>query len=212
MDLGCKDSRLDIAYEWMGRTVTGEGLPRKINADGFTSAEGISGPFRYLRRFNGPIFACSTNKNLACAWAGVNEMMAFSRLPVARRSGLIKRAIEAGLDFFFSVDPATADYPSSKSGVPDIRWWQFKYPDFYATDILKVAEALTALGYGSEPRLTNTLELIRSKQDESGRWALDWVYKSRKMWVHYGALGQPNKWVTLRALRVLKRAGLQISL
>ena len=133
-------------------------------------------------------------------------MMAFSRLPVERRTGLIKRAIEAGLDFFFSVDPATADYPSSKSGVPDIRWWQFKYPDFYATDILKVAEALIALGYGGDPRLANTLNLIRGKQDENGRWPLEYVDNNRKMWVKYGSAGKPNKWVTLRALRVLKRA------
>jgi hypothetical protein len=207
MDLGCKDKRLDIAYEWMARTVTGEGLPRKINSDGFAPAEGVPGPFRYLHRFNGPIFACSTNKNLSCAWAGVNVMMAFSRLPVERRTGLIQRAIEAGLVFFFSVDPATADYPSSKSGVPDKRWWQFKYPDFYATDILKVAEALTALGYGGDPRLANTLDLIRGKQDENGKWPLEYIDNNRKMWVKYGSEGKPNKWVTLRALRVLKRAG-----
>jgi len=210
MDLGCKDSRLDVAYEWMARTVTGEGLPRKINSDGFAPAEGVPGPFHYLRRFKGPIFACSTNKNLSCAWAGVNVMMAFSRLPVERRTALIKRSIEAGLDFFFSVDPATADYPSSKSGVPDIRWWQFKYPDFYATDILKVAEALTALGYGGDPRLANTLDLIRGKQDENGRWPLEYVDNNRKMWVKYGSRGKPNKWVTLRALRVLKQAEKQL--
>jgi hypothetical protein len=209
MDLGCKGKRLDIAYEWLARTVTGEGLPRMINSDGFAPAEGVPGPFRYLRRFIGPIFACSTNKNLSCAWAGVNVMMAFSRLPVERRTGLIKRAIEAGLDFFFSVDPATAGFPGHKTGVPDIRWWQFKYPDFYATDILKVAEALTALGYGGDSRLANTLDLIRGKQDENGKWPLEYVDNNRKMWVKYGPVGKPNKWVTLRALRVLKQAGQQ---
>jgi hypothetical protein len=206
MDLGCQDKRLDIAYEWLARTVTGEGLPRKINSDGFGPAEGISGPFRYLRRFDGPIFACTTNKGLSCAWAGVNVMMAFLRLPGARRSDQIQRAIGAGLDFFFSINPATADYPSSKSGVPDIRWWQFKFPDFYATDILKLAEALTALGYGGDPRLANTLDLIRGKQDEDGRWPLEYVDNNRRMWVKYGPVGKPNKWVTLRALRVLQRA------
>jgi hypothetical protein len=205
-DLGCKDKRLDNAYEWMARTVTGEGLPKKIDRDGFGPAEGIPGPFRYLRRFIGPIFACTTNKGLPCAWAGVNVMMAFSRLTVTRRSGLIKRAIEAGVDFFFSVDPATASYPSHKSGVPDKRWWQFSFPDFYAADILKIAEALTALGYGGDSRLANTLNMIRAKQDENGRWPLEHVDNNRKMWVKYGAVGKPNKWVTLRALRVLKRA------
>jgi hypothetical protein len=136
-------------------------------------------------------------------------MMSFSRLPAARRTPLVNRAIEAGLDFFFSVDPATADFHDSKSGVPNIKWWQLKFPDFYATDILKMAEALTALRYGADPRLANTLDIIRSKQDENGRWPLEYVDHIRKMWVDYGSEGKPNKWVTLRAMRVLKQAAQQ---
>jgi hypothetical protein len=205
-DLGCRDSRLDIAYEWMARTVTGEGLPRRVNGDGLAATEGGPGPFRYLHSITGRQFACRTNKNLPCAWAGVKVMMAFSRLPVERRTGLTKRAIEAGVEFFFSADPATAGFPGHKSGVPDIRWWQFRFPSFWGADILQIAEALTALGYGGDPRLANTLDLIRGKQDENGRWLLEYVDHNHKMWVKYGSEGKPNKWVTLRALRVLKQA------
>jgi hypothetical protein len=209
LDLGFKDSRLDVAYEWTARRVTGEGLPRKINDDGLTAAEGGSAPFRYVKFITSPHFGCRTNKNLPCAWAGVNVMMAFSRLPVARRSGLIQRAIQVGVDFFFSADPATAGFPGHKSGVPDKRWWQFSFPAL-GTDILRIAEALTALGYGGDPRLANTLGLIRKKQDENGRWLLDYdFFHTHKMWVKYGSDGKPNKWVTLRALRVLKQAGEQ---
>jgi hypothetical protein len=209
MDLGCRDERLDTAYEWMARRLTGENLPRKINAGGLGPAEGVPGPFRYMMFITDPLFGCRTNQGLACGWAGVSVMMAFSRLPRARRTDLINRAIKAGVEFFFSVDPATADFHDSKSGVPNIKWWQFKFPDFYATDILKMAEALTALGYGADPRLANTFTLIREKQDENGRWLLEYIDHIRKMWVTYGPAGKPNKWVTLRALRVLKRAGEQ---
>jgi len=133
-------------------------------------------------------------------------MMAFSRLPVECRTGLIKRAIEAGVDFFLSVDPSTAGFPGHRTGVPDKRWWQFRFPSFWGADILQIAEAFTALGYGSDPRLANTLDLIRGKQDEAGRWPLEYVDYTHKMWVEYGTRGKPNKWVTLRALRVLKQA------
>lgn len=208
-ELGCEDKRLDLAYAWMARRLTGEDLPKKINADGLGPAEGVIGPFRYVNFVTNPLFGCRTNKNLACAWAGVSVMMAFSRLPAGRRSGLINRAIKAGEEFFFRVDPAAADFHDSKSGVPNLKWWQFKFPDFYATDILKMAEALTALGYGHDPRLANTLTLIREKQDENGRWPLEYVDNIRKMWVKYGPVGQPNKWITLRAMRVLKRAAEQ---
>jgi hypothetical protein len=209
MDLGFKDSRLDIAYEWMARTVTREGLPHELNSDGFAPAEGVPGPFRYMNRFIGPIFACRTNKHLSCAWAGVKVMMAFSRLPVVRRTELIKRAILSGIDFFLSVDPSTAGFPGHKSGIPDPRWWQFRFPSFWGADILQIAEALTTLGYGADPRLANTMDLIRGKQDENGRWPLEFVDNTHKMWVKYGSKDKPNKWVTLRAMRVLKRASEQ---
>jgi hypothetical protein len=205
MDLGIEESKLNVAYEWTARMVTGEGVSRKVNPDGLAPAEGVPGPFRYFK-YIGPQFACRTNKNMPCGWAGVKVMMAFSRLPVERRSGIIKRAIEVGVDFFLSVDPSTAGFPGHRTGVPDIGWWQFRFPSFWGADILQIAEAFTALGYGSDPRLANTFDLILSKQDEEGRWPLEYVDQNHKMWVKYGSRGKPNKWVTLRALRVLKNA------
>ena len=67
-------------------------------------------------------------------------------------------------------------------------------------------EGLVALGYGSDPRLANALAFIREKQDENGRWALEYDYAG-KTWVEFGKKKEPNKWVTLRALRVLKAVG-----
>ncbi len=205
MDLGYRDSRLDAAYEYMARMVTGEGVLRKVNPNGLPPAEGVPGPFRYLK-YTGPRFACRTNKDMPCGWAGVKVMMAFSRLPVERRSGLIKQAIEVGVDFFLNNDPAAAGFPGHRTGVPDKRWWQFRFPSFWGADILQIAEAFTALGYGGDPRLADTLDLVLNKQDENGRWPLEYVDYNHKMWVKYGSAGKPNKWVTLRALRMLKQA------
>jgi hypothetical protein len=204
MDLGYKNNRLDNAYEYMARMVTGEDVPQKVDKDGLAPGEGTPGPFRYFK-YIGPRFACRTNKNMPCGWAGVKVMMAFSRLPVEHRTGLIERAIEVGVDFFLSTDPATAGFPGHRAGVPDKRWWQFRFPSFWGADILQIAEAFTALGYGNDPRLANTFSLILSKQDENGRWPLEYVDNNHKMWVKYGSRGKPNKWVTLRALRVLKQ-------
>ena len=205
MDLGYKDSRLNIAYEWMDQMVTGEGMSRMVNPDGLAPAEGVPGPFSYVKFRPGPAFSCRTNKDMPCGWAGVKVMMAFSRLPIERRSGLVERAIETGIDFFLSTDPSTACFPGHRTGVPDKKWWQFRFPSFWGADILQIAEAFTALGYGRDPRLANTLDLIREKQDENGRWPLEYVDYNHKMWVKYGSKGKPNKWVTLRALRVLKQ-------
>ena len=180
MDLGYGDSRIDTAYEWTARMVTGEGVPKKVNPDGLEPAEGVTGPFRYVK-YAGPRFACRTNINMPCGWAGVKVMTAFSRLPVERRTGLIERAIDIGIDFFLNNDPANAGFPGHKSGTPDERWWQFRFPSFWGADVLQIAEAFTGLGYGADSRLASTLELIRSKQDENGRWPMEYVDYSYKM-------------------------------
>jgi hypothetical protein len=197
MELGYEDKRMDKAYEWMARTTTGEGVaPMKAK-----HAE-----VRYFAGKCGPNFACGANNKLPCAWGGVKVLLALSRLPVEKRSGLIQRAIGAGVDFFFAVDPSTADYPNGWAEKPSGNWWKFGFPVFYVSDILQIAEALVALGFGKDSRLANTLELIRSKQDNEGRWPLEYNYDG-KTWMRFGKMKEPNPWVTLRALRVLKAAG-----
>jgi hypothetical protein len=82
-------------------------------------------------------------------------------------------------------------------------WRKFGFPVFYVIHILQVLEALAALGYSQDERLQNALELLRRKQDEHSRRALEYDYTGRT-WVDFGPKNQPNKWVTPRALKVLK--------
>ena len=194
MTLGYEDKRMDKAYEWMSRTTTGEGVaPMKEK-----HAE-----VRYYAGKYGPNFACGANNKLPCAWGGVKVLLALSQVPVEKRTLLMKDAIKQGVEFFLSVDPSTANYPNGWAAKPSGNWWKFGFPVFYVTDILQIAEALVALGYGKDKRLKNTLELIRSKQDENGRWQLEYNYDG-KTWMRFGKMKELNEWVTLRALKVLK--------
>jgi hypothetical protein len=180
----------------MARTVTGEGLA-PINEK--------NAPMRYYAAKCGPLFACGANNKLSCAWGGAKVMLALSRFPVERRSPLIESAIRAGAEFFLGVDPATADYPNGWSSKPSGNWWKFGFPVFYITDILQIVEALAALGYGDDSRLANSLTLILGKRDDQGRWRLEYHYTD-KTWVNFGEPKRPNPWVTLRAIRALKKA------
>jgi len=195
--LGYNDPRLNPAYEWMARTVTGEGLVPNTEQQA---------PLRYYAGNCGPTFACGSNNKLPCAWGGAKVMVAFGVLPKERRTPLIEKAIQQGVTFLFSVDPAEATYPSGYSEVPSGNWWKFGFPVFYVTDLLQIVEALVRLGYGGDQRLANALTLIRQKQDDEGRWPLEYSYTG-KTWVDFGPKKEPNKWVTLRALRVLKAVG-----
>ena len=197
VDLGCEDPRLDRAFEWVARSVTGEGVAPMTDK---------SAPVRYYAGKCGPNFACGSNNKLPCGWGAVKVMLAFSKLPRAKRTRLIDSAIGAGVDFLLSKDPAEADYPCGYAAKPSQNWWKFGFPVFYVTDLLQNVEALVGLGYGRDQRLAHTLNVIREKQDGQGRWALEYDYTG-KTWVDFGARKALSKWVTLRATRVLRAAG-----
>lgn len=194
MDLGCDDPRLGKAYEWMARTVTGEGIAPMKNKEA---------PIRYYAYKCGPTFACGVNNQLPCAWGGVKVMLAFGKLPADQQTPLIRKAINQGVQFFLGIDPATAKYPTRDHSKPNRAWWNFGFPVFYVTDLLQLAEAFVGLGYGDDPRMSNTLKIIREKQNEDGQWLMEYDYTG-KTWLDFGKKKQPNKWVTLRALRILK--------
>jgi len=196
LDMGCTDPRLDKAFEWMARSVTGEG----VTAMGEGKAKD---PLRYYAGKCGPVFACGGNNKLPCAWGGVKVMLAFSRLQQDRRTKLINSAINEGSHFLLGVDPVDAAYPNGWTDKPSGNWWKFGFPVFYVTDLLQNIEALVRLGYGDDPRLDRSIEFIHSKMDHNGRWSMEYDYTD-KTWMNFGEKNKPNKWVTYRAAHVLK--------
>ena len=195
--VGYADPRLDLALEWMARSLTGEGVAQ----NDVRKAE-----VRYYAGKCGPNFACGSNNKLPCAWGGVKVMLALGNCPPAQRTPIIERAIQYGVDFFLGIDPASAAYPHGFSAKPSQNWWKFGFPVFYVTDLLQIVEALVALGLGKDPRLAQALAVIREKQDANGRWVLEYDY-GEKTWGDFGVKKQPSPWVTLRALRALRSAG-----
>ncbi len=196
LEMQYEHPRQEAAFDWMARSVTGEGIAPMSNRDA---------PVRYYAGKCGPVFACGSNNKLPCAWGGVKVMLALGSLPPEYHTPVVNRALKRGVDFLFSVDPADATYPSGWASKPSGNWWKFGFPVFYVTDLLQILEALDMLGFGADKRLARSLELVREKQDAEGRWSLDYDYAG-KTWVNFGPKRKPNKWVTLRALRVLKAA------
>jgi hypothetical protein len=194
LDLEFDDSRLEQAFDWMARSLTGDGVAPMSDK---------STPLRYYSGKCGPGFACGSNNKQPCAWGAAKVMLAFSKLLKEKWTLQIEKAVKQGVDFLFSVDPAQASYPSGWNDKPSGNWWKFGFPVFYVTDILQIVEALVRLGYGQDPRLQNAVQLILDKQDPKGRWPLEYTYRG-KTWVDFGVKKQPNKWVTYRAIWVLK--------
>ncbi len=185
-----EDPRVQAARDWLVHTIVGQ-KPMTDNA----SAESAPG------------FACRINEERPCAWGANKAIRALLNIPRETRSSLVKRALEVGAEFLLSRDPVVADYPYTKR--VSSTWLKLGFPLSYWSDILETTSNLVELGYGEDLRLTTALEWIVSKQDEDGRWKLENSLNG-KMWVDIETKGKPSKGITLRGLRVLKGAGLNI--
>jgi hypothetical protein len=186
LGLPWQDDRIQQALDWQARAILGE--------DATYYASGTTGPG----------FACTANWALPCAWGAIKALKAFGLLPPEARTPRIQKAIAAGIDFMLSRDLARADYPYQER--ISSNWFKFGYPLSYTSDILEALEALARLGHpplADDPRLANAIEFMLSKQDSQGHWKLEYALNG-KMWVDIEEKGRPSKWVTLRALRVLK--------
>jgi len=82
-------------------------------------------------------------------------------------------------------------------------WKRFGFPLFYQSDTLEVLDTLTRLGVHDE-RMHDSVDLVLKAQEPDGRWLLINTFNG-KMWVDIEKKGLLSKWITLRALRALRR-------
>jgi hypothetical protein len=82
-------------------------------------------------------------------------------------------------------------------------WSQFAFPTWWHYDLLRGLEYLRSAGAPPDEQAVEAVELVRSKLGNDGRWLLDVEYPgSMPVEINEG-VGQPSRWITLRALRVL---------
>jgi len=85
---------------------------------------------------------------------------------------------------------------------------ELAFPPRYHYDILRALDYLRAAGHErNDPRLSDAIRILKSKRQPYGRWLLDRAY-DESLSIKYGELvGQPSRWNTLHALRVLRYFG-----
>jgi hypothetical protein len=137
---------------------------------------------------------------LPCAWGAIKALAAFAEVPEQHRSPAVQAAIEQGRAFLLGSDLATGRYPTATR--PSPLWRTFGFPLGFTSDLLEALEVLGRLGAEPAPQLAAALQVVRRKQDASGRWVLE--YTPKNTWTDFGQIGEPNKWLTLRALLALK--------
>lgn len=80
---------------------------------------------------------------------------------------------------------------------------RFAFPTWWHYDVLRGLDYLRRAGVTPDERVAEAIELVASKRDQDGRWPLEVQYPGVMPVEIDEGVGQPSRWNTLRALRVL---------
>jgi hypothetical protein len=83
-------------------------------------------------------------------------------------------------------------------------WTDFAFPTWWYYDVLRGLEYLRRAGVTPDARVDEAVALVVSKRGADGRWLLDTRYPGVMPVELDEREGQPSRWNTLRALRVLQ--------
>jgi hypothetical protein len=91
----------------------------------------------------------------------------------------------------------------STGEVVNPEYLDFAFPYYWRYDVLRALDYFRRSGAGPDSRLAEAVEIVRSKRQPDGRWLLDRIHPGRVHFALEGRAGEPSRWNTLRALRVL---------
>jgi hypothetical protein len=138
-----------------------------------------------------------------CYMGATKVLKALSLIPEEKRSPEIRRVILREVGNL--MDNNVYQYLRNPDGSRKDKtgWKRFGFPLFYQTDILEILDTLTRLGV-RDPRMKPSIDLVLDAQQRNGAWLLKHTFNG-KMIVDIDEKHKPSKWITLRAMRVLKR-------
>ncbi|MGI8681101.1 MAG: squalene cyclase [Mycobacteriales bacterium] len=91
----------------------------------------------------------------------------------------------------------------STGEVVDPDWLRFSFPTWWHYDVLWGLDYFRAVGDAPDPRVAEAVATLRSKQQPDGTWVLEDTHPGAVHFSMEDGDGQPSRWNTLRALRVL---------
>jgi hypothetical protein len=92
----------------------------------------------------------------------------------------------------------------STGEVANAEFLNLAYPPRYHYDILRALDYLRSAGIQADARMGAAVQILRSRQRADGRWLLDRAHDESLAFKFGEAVGEPSRWNTLRALRVLR--------
>ena len=82
-------------------------------------------------------------------------------------------------------------------------WTQLAFPTLWHYDVLRALDYLRAAGVERDTRMEEAAASVLERRQPDGRWLLDVRHRNTLYEKTSGEVGTPNRWITLRAMRVL---------
>jgi hypothetical protein len=136
-----------------------------------------------------------------CFMGGVKALKGLSAIPQERRTNEINDTIRKAVEFLLIHHIYKRSHDLSRTSKPG--WLKFSFPLMYQTDVLEILDILTKLGI-KDSRMDEAISIVLAKQDDMGRWRRENTSNSDRLLIPIEQQDEQSKWLTLRAMRVLK--------
>lgn len=137
----------------------------------------------------------------SCHMGVVKSLKALAEIPENIRDEGVKKTIDNAVEYLLIHHIYKRSHYLAKVSKPG--WLRLGFPHMYQDDILEILNILLKLKV-KDKRMQDTVDIVVSKQDDQGRWVLEDTFNGRFI-TNIETKGKPSKWVTLNAIRMLKK-------
>jgi hypothetical protein len=139
-------------------------------------------------------------------FSGVTRTLkAMTTVPEGRRTKEMDDFIGRATDFVLMHRLYRRNHGAREPIRPEFE--MFTFPIIHYDDVIEIVDTLQHLGVRHEA-IDAGLQFILDKRKPDGRWTLDYTMSRSSAYANFGQRGKASKWITLRALKVLKNAGI----
>lgn len=145
----------------------------------------------------------ATHSSLHTTISVLEGLSEFQKAGHTYRSDEIRNSIKSATEFILQHQLFISDRTGR---IISKDFLKLTYPCRWKYDILRAMDYFQYAGIEKDPRMTPAIEVLYGKKNKEGTWNQQSAHPGQ---VHFTMekAGKPGRWITLRALRVLKQFG-----
>jgi hypothetical protein len=136
-----------------------------------------------------------------CRSGAVKTLKGLAEVPEEQRTRSMREKIDQGVEFLLAQH--IFKKPPELKEISRKGWLDFGFPLMWNTDLVEILNIMAELG-ARDDRMNEAIEIVLSKQGENGRWKQENHFQGRFI-TSLERNGQDSRWVTLNALRALRK-------